>query len=123
MGMASVLRARSSLAALVLALALLLGGVFLRHIDKASAAVACTITGTPGPDTINGTAGADVICGLGGDDVINGLGGTDIIDGGPGADDINGGPSNNDRVVYEDRTSGVTITLAAGADDGSAQVH
>jgi hypothetical protein len=27
---------------------------------------ACTITGTPGPDTLVGTPGNDVICGLGG---------------------------------------------------------
>ena len=52
--------------------------------------------------------------------MINGGGGFDIIDGGTGADDIDGG-TGTDRVVYEGRTSGVTVTLAGGADDGNAE--
>ena len=48
--------------AFLIALAVaLLGGVFLRQADEASAAVVCTITGTPGPDNLTGTSGDDVL--------------------------------------------------------------
>jgi Ca2+-binding RTX toxin-like protein len=50
--------------------------------------VACTRTGSNGPDLIFGTPGNDVLCGLGGNDVIAGLGGIDIVSGGRGEDTI-----------------------------------
>jgi hypothetical protein len=50
--------------------------------------VACTITGTSGPDRLVGTPGNDVICGLGGRDLIAGRGGQDVISGGRGADTV-----------------------------------
>ena len=50
--------------------------------------VACTITGTSGPDHLVGTPGNNVICGLGGADVIAGRGGQDVISGGRGADTV-----------------------------------
>jgi len=49
--------------------------------------VACTITGTSGPDHLVGTVGNDVICGLGGPDVIAGMGGQDVVSGGRGGHD------------------------------------
>jgi Ca2+-binding RTX toxin-like protein len=55
------------------------------------AGLACTFTGTPGPDQILGTPGRDVLCGLGGDDVLAGAGGNDVLVGGPGKDMLNGG--------------------------------
>ena len=48
----------------------------------ATAALAATINGTPGPDTLVGTPQNDVINGFGGDDRIVGLAGRDRIDGG-----------------------------------------
>jgi Ca2+-binding RTX toxin-like protein len=71
-------------------------------------------------EKLTGSQFDDKITGGPGDDVLNGLSGFDILDGGPGADDLDGGNS-TDRVVYTGRTSGVTITLAGGADDGNAQ--
>ena len=59
---------------------------------------ACTMTGTPGPDTMIGTPKRDVICGLGGNDVVDGNGGNDLIKGGPGADLLGGGNGND--VIY-----------------------
>jgi Ca2+-binding RTX toxin-like protein len=52
--------------------------------------VACTITGTEGPDLLWGTAGRDVICGLGGADIITAKAGNDVIKGGPGNDVLQG---------------------------------
>jgi Ca2+-binding RTX toxin-like protein len=71
-------------------------------------------------EKLTGSYFDDRITGGPSDDVLNGLSGFDILDGGPGADDLNGG-SSTDRVVYTGRSSGVTITLAGGADDGNAQ--
>jgi len=59
-----------------------------RHTrEPAWGPVACTITGTSGPDRLLGTPGNDVICGLGGPDVIAGRGGQDVISGGRGGHD------------------------------------
>ena len=60
----------------------------VRHTrEPAWRPVACTITGTSGPDRLVGTPGNDVICGLGGGDMIAGRGGQDVISGGRGAQD------------------------------------
>jgi len=66
--------------------------------SAASAAPACTITGTWGDDVLVGTPGDDVICGLGGDDTIDGGGGDDVIYGDYGNDRISGGDGND--VIY-----------------------
>ncbi len=58
--------------------------------DRATAAVACTIVGTPGPDVLHGTSGNDVICGMGGRDVIDGGPGADVLRGGSGRDALHG---------------------------------
>src|SRR6478735_3683961 len=58
--------------------------------DRATAAVACTIVGTPGPDVLHGTSGQDVICGMGGRDVIDGGAGADVLRGGSGRDALHG---------------------------------
>jgi len=64
--------------------------------------VACTITGTSGPDHLVGTAGNDVICGLGGADVIAGMGGQDVISGGRRA---------HDTVSYTWASKGVRVRV------------
>ncbi len=63
--------------------------VVARHTrEPAWRPVACTITGTSGPDRLVGTPGNDVICGLGGGDMIAGRGGQDVISGGRGRDTV-----------------------------------
>jgi Ca2+-binding RTX toxin-like protein len=66
--------------------------------------LACTKTGTNGPDLLIGGNGADVLCGLGGKDVLLGgrgadhlIGGdgNDLLSGGPGADLLEGGGGND----------------------------
>jgi hypothetical protein len=75
----------------------------------ASAAPACTITGTPRNDRLGGTPGDDVICGLGGDDVMWGAGGEDVFIGGPGRDTVGFGSAGQ----------AVTVDLAAGTATGA----
>jgi len=65
--------------------------------------VACTVTGTSGPDHLVGTAGGDVLCGLGGNDVIAGRGGRDIISGGRGT---------HDTVSFASASAGVHVRVA-----------
>ena len=79
----------------------------------ASAAPACTITGTDRDDVLVGTELDDVICPLGGDDVVDGLGGTDLILGDLGADQLTGG----DGADYLDGgPDGGTLDGGIGAD-------
>jgi hypothetical protein len=59
---------------------------------SATAAGACTVTGTFGADHLVGTPSADVICGGGGADKIEGRGGDDRLLGGSGNDTLVGGP-------------------------------
>jgi hypothetical protein len=104
--------------------ALTVGAVVLLLIPGAAAAFAggatpaagpaCTIIGTPGPDTLSGTPGPDVICGLGGTDVISGGAGDDTLIGGPGDDTLEG-EGDNDTL---DGGTGVD-TCVQGAGFGS----
>ena len=84
-------------------------------------AMACTITGTSGPDVLRGTPGPDVICGLGGNDALDGGGGNDILIGGPGADLLSGGGGND--VLYggpgNDRLQGDTGRDTVYGGDGN----
>jgi Ca2+-binding RTX toxin-like protein len=68
--------------------------------------VACTITGTSGPDHLVGTAGDDVLCGLGRNDVIAGRGGRDIISGGRGT---------HDAVSFAWASAGIRVRVARSA--------
>ncbi|HEX8103952.1 MAG TPA: calcium-binding protein [Solirubrobacteraceae bacterium] len=83
----------------------------------ASAAPACTISGTTGPDTLKGTGGDDVICGLGGDDTLSGGGGDDTLVGGNGNDAIAGG-TGTDTVAFPTATGPVTVSLPDGTASG-----
>jgi Ca2+-binding RTX toxin-like protein len=106
------------------------------------------VAGTAGPDVICAAGGAYAIDGGGGDDVVYGGTGADTLDGGTGSDQLFGGPGDDalaggsdagtdrmdggagadtfaggpgiDRVLYDTRTSGVTVTIGSGADDGQA---
>jgi Ca2+-binding RTX toxin-like protein len=57
--------------------------------------LACTITGTDGPDELHGTSGNDVICGLKGDDELFGADGNDLLRGNAGDDFLSGGPGDD----------------------------
>ena len=94
--------------------------------DVVTCAVACTVHGGPGDDTISGSEAADVLHGGEGSDVLAGGGGADALwgesgadrlDGGAGADVLEGGPG-FDTADYSARTSGVSVTVGSGADDG-----
>ena len=74
--------------------------------DRAAAAVACTIVGTPGQDVLHGTSGDDVICGMGGSDVIDGGAGNDVLRGGSGRDALYG-QGGADHLVAGDGTGDV----------------
>jgi Ca2+-binding RTX toxin-like protein len=62
----------------------------------------------------NGLAGADTLSGLAGNDLLNGNGDADVLDGGPGNDTLDGG-AGVDTASYASATSGVTVAIAAGA--------
>jgi Ca2+-binding RTX toxin-like protein len=94
----------------------------------------CTITDADG-GSVPGSGGDDVIClsggghtvdaGAGNDTVIGGAG-ADMLSGGTGNDQLYGGPGpdtlyGGDRVLYDTRTAGVSVTIGTGtADDGEA---
>jgi Ca2+-binding RTX toxin-like protein len=73
--------------------------------------------GTIFDDALNGAAGADVLFGAAGNDVIDGGEGDDAIDGGNGADNLRGG-AGRDTASYANASTGVTVSLAAGAGTG-----
>jgi hypothetical protein len=79
------------------------------------------VYGSAGNDTIDGGTGADQIFGGPGADVLHGGDdvATDRLDGGAGADTMTGGPG-IDRVLYDTRAEGVTVSLDGVADDGAA---
>lgn len=97
-----------------------------RHADRLVAApgVATTLDGGDDDDELQGGDAGDVLRGGAGADRVDGAGGDDRLDGGDGADDLVGGPG-FDTVTYADRGGllperrGVTVTVGAGADDGS----
>jgi uncharacterized repeat protein (TIGR01451 family) len=104
---------------------------------------ACTVIGTPGPDTLAApSTSRAVLCGLGGVDVLTGLGGSDQLYGGDGNDTLNGGAGNDvltggpgddtidggthtaggaDRISYADARSSMVVNLGQlhAWDDGS----
>jgi Ca2+-binding RTX toxin-like protein len=97
--------------------------------SPAGAIIACTVTGTPGPDNLVGSKTAnDVMCGLAGNDTLTGLGGNDTLLGGDGDDVLAGGLGNDlldggndkDRISYYDSgvASGVQVNLATGTVTG-----
>jgi Ca2+-binding RTX toxin-like protein len=88
-------RRAASLAFLVLAVALVLGG---------GLAVAATRTGTNGGETLFGTPYADTIHAYGGDDLVHALGGNDRLYGGKGSDRLYGGYG-SDHIVSRDLNS------------------
>jgi hypothetical protein len=100
---------RTTILAAALALSFNVATVF-SLAAPASAAPACTITGTPRDDRLGGTPGDDIICGLGGDDTMWGGGGKDLFRGGAG----------RDTVGYASAEQPVTVDLAAGTALGSA---
>jgi Ca2+-binding RTX toxin-like protein len=88
----------------------------------ATAAPACTISGTSGSNVLVGTSGNDVICGKGGIDKIFGQGGDDRIYGGSGSDTLEGGSGSdtihgqggNDRIWGDGETN--SLFGEAGSD-------
>jgi Ca2+-binding RTX toxin-like protein len=86
------------------------------------------------PSTLGGGPGADVLVGSPSGDTLSGGGGVDRIDGGGGDDalrdddrtGVDAGPdaldggAGVDVVIYEGRTAGVTVDLAAGGPAGEA---
>ena len=78
-----------------------------------------TIRGELGHDNIHGGAGDDYLDGGYGDDLIDGGVGNDTLVGGTGNDQLRGGEGNdilvgqgdNDTALYDDATSGVTLSL------------
>ena len=97
------------------------------------------ITADTGTDEVRGEAGTDTLDGGPGDDYVGGGDGDDTVVGGEGddrleesptllasepaqgggADAVRGGPG-RDEVGYERHAGGVMVSLAGGADDGSA---
>ncbi len=90
--------------------------------------LACTITGTEGPDSLLGTAGDDVICGLGGSDTIDGGNdtihadaGTDFANGGDGKDVPFRGEGNDFLNVQDAVSANDTVDEQGGAADHCAR--
>jgi Ca2+-binding RTX toxin-like protein len=79
--------------------------------------------GGGGPDTLFGEEGFDELNGGSEDDDLFGGSQNDDFDGGSGADVIDGGSGPRDKVHYDDRTAGVTVTLGGGANDGQSGEH
>jgi hypothetical protein len=81
-------------------------------------AVPTRIQGGPGNDTVVGGAGVDTIDGGEGSDVLGGGASTDAIS------DTGTGPGDVDMYSFDDaRTTGVTVTMAGGADDGEPGIE
>ena len=78
-----------------------------------------TLIGGAAPNILKGGAGDDSLSGGGGDDELDGEGGNDSLVGGPGADILSGGGGTADVVDYFGGSVGVTVTMGAGADDGT----
>jgi Ca2+-binding RTX toxin-like protein len=92
------------------------------------------IRGSEFGDTLSGSAGANSIEGRGGNDSISGGDSSDTLTGGGGDDTLDGGaqrllpnPSDTanvsnefDFAIYSDATGGVTVTLGADGQSGSA---
>lgn len=84
-----------------------------------------TITAALGADLITGGDGDDRLTGGGGDDGLNGGEGQDLLTGGNGDDVLNGGAGDDildgaggdDTAGYYGATSGVVVTVKAGAQD------
>jgi Ca2+-binding RTX toxin-like protein len=82
-------------------------------LGSASAStLALTVFGGPGNDTITGGDGNDTLYGDTGADVLSG--GSSQTDG-----DVYSGGQGIDTVTYATRTSAITVTVGAGADDGA----
>jgi Ca2+-binding RTX toxin-like protein len=90
----------------------------------AGAAMAVTITGTPGndslrgtddPDTLDGLGGMDDIFGYGGNDKIYGRAGYDLLTGDGGADRVWGGLG-NDVISLQDDGEPDVVDCGAGRD-------
>jgi Ca2+-binding RTX toxin-like protein len=75
--------------------------------------------GDAGGDRLQGGPAGDVLLAGTGDDVVVGGGGGDRLDGSSGGDQLRGGPG-FDTVTYEDRISGVTVTIPEDAFDRRA---
>ena len=82
------------------------------QFDLTPAAGYNQIDGTPGNDQLLGTASADHIYGYEGDDNIRPGAGADLIDG--------GSHSYTDRVIYDNATAGVGLSLLTGGFSGDA---
>ncbi len=79
------------------------------------------LRGGPGADEVLGGTQDDNVNGGAGEDTLDGSSGDDKLDGGTGADGVEGGDG-TDRVLYEDRTTPLTVTIGnGGADDGGSE--
>jgi Ca2+-binding RTX toxin-like protein len=86
-----------------------------------------TIRGAGGNDNLDGGILSDTLEGGTGDDDLSGDQDNDVLDGGTGADIMNGGSSSatqgllpGDTVLYDDRTTAVTVIAEGGAVSGNA---
>jgi Ca2+-binding RTX toxin-like protein len=77
------------------------------------------IAGSTGNDVLEGGPGyGDGLNGGSGDDrLFGGEGDHDNLDGGVGTDQIDGGPGDNDTIVYQYRTSDVTVRLGIDSEN------
>jgi Ca2+-binding RTX toxin-like protein len=79
------------------------------------------VRGGPGADIVNGGSADDNLNGGAGDDTVDGGLDDDKLDGGAGADGIEGGDE-TDRVLYDDRSTPLNVTVGNGAaDDGGGE--
>ncbi len=76
------------------------------------------LTGGDGVDTLNAGADADRLDGGAGNDTLNGDPGDDVLTGGTGADVFNGG-TGTDLADFSLRSSPVTVSMDAVANDGA----
>jgi Ca2+-binding RTX toxin-like protein len=84
-----------------------------------------TLTGSAGNNDIQGRDGNDTISGGDGSDTLTGGGGDDTLDGGaqrllPNPSDTANVSNEFDFAIYSDATGGVTVTLGADGQSGSA---
>jgi len=76
-----------------------------------------TLVGGPGAEILDGSEGSDTIQGQAGEDLLQGGAGDDNLDGGSGSDIFRGGVG-TDAARYDDRTTGVSVTLDDVPNDG-----
>ena len=77
------------------------------------------VDGQAGSDYLSGSANNDLLIGGDGNDELFGEGGDDRLQPGAGTDDDVQGGTGEDRVIYSERTTAVTVTLDGVANDGA----